>query len=215
MSEVAADRSADQHIEWLLLEKSSAFDSILKFYTEQFKYSASQRISTIQYFVAAFAFLTGGYTTLATAKSDPPAFARLVVALTAYSLTIAFARLDKRNKQIVELDEKPLIRLQTAIKFALKDDDPRWESFALRDNEAQYFTTYGSVVPLIYVIAAVVAALGAYSGLDALDARWPLKADLSAVLIVGGLVGVYARLPKRPQDAAPAPRARAKPGSGA
>jgi hypothetical protein len=177
----------------MLIEKPQAFDAILKFYTEQFKYSASQRISTIQYFVAAFAFLTGGYTTLVTAKAEPPMYARFVVAFAAYLLTLAFARLDRRNKQIVELDEKPLIRLQTAIARALNEDDRRWHSFELRDGRAEHFTTYGSLVPFIYSIATIAAALGAGSGLQSCLS----EVTTTFVLIGFGLVCIFMRFPPK------------------
>lgn len=201
MSRPQPDDSAAGELATLLKgdkEGAAAFDSIAKFYTEQFKYSAGQRISTLQYFVPAFAFLTAGYVQLLTAKESLPIppLARLMVATVAFVITLAFARLDRRNKQIVEMDEHPLETIQSAIRLRLGGDE-RWESFLLRTRKSQALTTYGTLIPSVYLVCALAAAAGILYPLTGVGLQnW-------VVFIVGGelllLMGfaIYGEFPAR------------------
>jgi len=177
---------------------AATFDVIAKFYTEQFKYSASQRISTLQYFVPAFAFLTAGYVQLLTAKgeSEIPPLARIMVATVAYVITLVFARLDRRNKEIVEFDEHPLEVLQTAIRKRLNGAD-LWESFARRTSLSRQITTYGTLIPIVYLVCASAAVTGIVFPLIDYNLARSKVALVSVALTALLLVAIYAKLDLR------------------
>ena len=78
-----------------------------KHYTDLFIYQARQRIDSIRFFMLAVAVLASAIAALG--ASD---FAKTVLALVGGLVTLLFLRLDYRNSQIVDLDEKPLRELQ-------------------------------------------------------------------------------------------------------
>jgi hypothetical protein len=201
MSRLQPDDTAASELKALLnngREGAATFDAIAKFYTEQFKYSAGQRISTLQYFVPAFAFLTAGYVQLLTAKDSIPIppFAPVMVATLAFVIALAFARLDRRNKQIVEMDEHPLETIQDAISMRL-GGHCRWKSFERRNTEARWLTTYGALIPLIYLVCALAAAAGIIYPFAEMGWGDPIMYIGSATFLVTLLVAIYAPLKKR------------------
>ncbi len=185
------------------------FEWLAKQYYDLFAYHAAQRLTAFNFFLVSLSFFSTAYATLIT-KSDTSAgnFFPVAAALAsaAYFLVIAFGRLDKRNEQIIGINERPLIRIQRTIRLGLATDggdgDEVWETF-VRADRSHPFRTFGDLLPLIYSLAATACAGGAVFGVtgpgDTLNPcavlGWLALAALAIFLI-------YAPLPKARDGAA-------------
>jgi len=146
----------------LLPEKLAIFDVLIRHYAEQFTYHAGQRLSTFQFFLSAFGLLAAAFTALLTAKDgilSDAANAAPFVAIAAYLLSLAFGRLDRRNAQIIGTNEKPLARLQNVIANSLDGSDI-WRTFDSCETLAQRLTTFGKLIPLVFLICAWMSVAG-------------------------------------------------------
>lgn len=163
----------------LMRTAPQAFAGILAHYGTMFTYDAGQRLSTFQYFLTAFAFLTAAFTTIVNVKSDMarlPQLAAPMVCAAAYLLAVLFGRLDKRNAQVIRLDQEPIRLLQAAIGAEF-GDSPAWHSFRESAARAQIVTTYGVLIPGVYFVAAMIAAGGGWTtavSAHGLPAPWAL-----------------------------------------
>lgn len=149
---------------------SKRFEWMAKQYYDLFAYHAAQRLTAFNFFLVSLSFFSTAYATLISRSGDgatnyfPVAGA---LASAAYFLVVAFGRLDKRNEQIIGINEKPLIRIQRAIRLGLasrdQDGDDVWETFVKAD-KAYPFRTFGDLLPVIYILAATACAAGAMYG---------------------------------------------------
>ncbi len=188
-SEAASVRSLAK----LFDSDSKRFEWMAKQYYDLFAYHAAQRLTAFNFFLVSLSFFSTAYATLIS-KSEPSKTNYFPVAgalaFAAYLLVISFGRLDKRNEQIVGINEKPLIRIQRAIRLGLAeqndDGDEVWETFVQADRSVP-FRTFGQLLPIIYSLAALACAAGAMYGLsgtgDQLDLRlccgWLVMAGLA------------------------------------
>jgi hypothetical protein len=151
---------------------SKRFEWMAKQYYDLFAYHAAQRLTAFNFFLVSLSFFSTAYATLITRSGEgvtnyfPVAGA---LASAAYFLVVAFGRLDKRNEQIISINEKPLIRIQRAIRLGLapltEAGDDVWETFVQTDKSYR-FRTFGELLPLIYCLAATACAAGAMYGLS-------------------------------------------------
>lgn len=149
---------------------SKRFEWMAKQYYDLFAYHAAQRLTAFNFFLVSLSFFSTAYATLISRSSDGatnyfPVAGSLAGA--AYFLVMAFGRLDKRNEQIIAINEKPLIRIQRAIRLGLapidQAGDDVWETFVQADKSYR-FRTFGELLPLIYWLAATACAAGAMYG---------------------------------------------------
>lgn len=176
---------------------SKRFEWMAKQYYDLFAYHAAQRLTAFNFFLVSLSFFSTAYATLI-ARSDPSGMKYYSVAgclaFAAYLLVVAFARLDKRNEQIIAINEKPLIRIQRAIRLGLSGDnetgDEVWETFVQAERSYPY-RSFGDILPIIYSLAAAACAAGAMYGFSGpgeglhpkLFPLWILLTILAIVLI--------------------------------
>lgn len=151
---------------------SKRFEWMAKQYYDLFAYHAAQRLTAFNFFLVSLSFFSTAYATLISRSGEgttnyfPVAGA---LASAAYLLVVAFGRLDKRNEQIISINEKPLIRIQRAIRLGLapldENGDDVWETFVQTDKSYK-FRTFGELLPLIYCLAATACAGGAMYGIS-------------------------------------------------
>jgi hypothetical protein len=149
---------------------SKRFEWMAKQYYDLFAYHAAQRLTAFNFFLVSLSFFSTAYATLIS-RSDAPTDKYFPVAgflaSAAYLLVVAFGRLDKRNEQIININEKPLIRIQRAIRLGLapegEEGDEVWETFVQADRSYP-LRTFGSILPIIYSLAAMACAAGAMYG---------------------------------------------------
>ena len=183
----------------------AAFSAILSHYMGVFTYDAGQRLSTFQYFLTAFAFLTAAFTATADVKLDSTRLPLLVppmISAAAFLLAVLFARLDKRNTQLVKLDQLPLTALQAAIASRL-GEDAGWHSFREASDKARKLTTYGTLIPLVYFLAALIAVGGGWVTAAGAKAVTPTQAIVGALACaVAAWFAVHLDLPLKTPDQA-------------
>ena len=191
------------------LKDPKEFEAYSKHYTDLFIYQARQRLDAIRFFFVGFAVLAN---IMADSSQGPGT--RMFIGLGAGLIALVFMRLDFRNAQIVEIDEKPLKALQD---FAARrvDGGDAWRTFARCDAERRKFTSYGGLVWIIYSVAWAGSFLVAWRGFIQLfpinDCICRLVSHGSVALLLAG-VGTVATLyrPKtedEPQSGLP-PQAR-------
>lgn len=139
-----------------------------KQYYDLFAYHAAQRLTAFNFFLVSLSFFSTAYATLITRSGETGKSYYAVasaLAFAAYLLIIAFGRLDKRNEQIIRVNEQPLKRIQAEFRRGLGEgDDEVWETF--RQAEKAYrFRTYSSILPFIYCLAAAASAGGSVFGI--------------------------------------------------
>lgn len=165
---------------------AKVLDVVVRHYSEQFTYHAGQRLTTFRYFLTAASVSSAAYATLVSAgdRQSSLGFASAALAGATYALTIAFARLDRRNEQLINAVKEPLKDLQAAFAASLGSDD--WRTFAKTDT-ASPATRFGVLLPLIYFIVAVLAAGGIAQALyGSLLERQAAVAVFAVLLIVAG-----------------------------
>lgn len=151
------------------------FEAVAKHYYDLFAYHAAQRLTTFNFFIVSLSFFCNAYATLATKGDETHRFYFVmasVLAFIAWVLVLAFSRLDKRNEQIIMFNERPLRRIQKAIATELGGDE--WETFDKSDKDSRPLRTFGTLLPIIYVVAGCLAAAGTAYGfmLAGLDHRY-------------------------------------------
>ena len=148
---------------WLDQKDPLTFEFLTKHYYDLFAYHAAQRLTTFNFFIVSLSFLSNAFALLVTKGSVQFDIMGSVLAFTAYILILAFGRLDKRNEQIILINEQPLKMVQKVIAQRIQSD--AWKTFERADHEARLWRTFGQLLPLIYVVAASLAVVG---GMDAL-----------------------------------------------
>ena len=150
---------------------SKRFEWVAKQYYDLFAYHAAQRLTAFNFFLVSLSFFSTAYATLLSKSgaSDTKLYnVAAVLAFAAYLLVIAFGRLDKRNEQIIRINEKPLIRIQRAIRLGLdpsgEDGEEVWETFIQADRSYR-FRTFSFLLPAIYCLSAAACAAGGLFGI--------------------------------------------------
>ena len=196
----AADKASVRSLAELFDGDLKRFEWMAKQYYDLFAYHAAQRLTAFNFFLVSLSFFSTAYATLISkSESSGTNFFRVAsaLALAAYLLVIAFGRLDKRNEQIIGINEKPLIRIQRAIRLGLAEDggdgDEVWETFVRADRSVR-FRTFSQLLPTIYSLAATACAGGTMYGLggagDQVDVRL-----ICGWLVMGGLAIWFINFP--------------------
>jgi hypothetical protein len=153
-----------------LFEKDTKrFEWLAKQYYDLFSYHAAQRLTAFNFFLVSLSFFSNAYALLITRNDGPIRYYTVAAALAAasYLLVISFGRLDKRNEQIIRINEQPLKRIQNVIRSALSpqdtDDKDVWETFRKAEQVPPY-RSFGQILPWIYTVAAAACAAGAVYG---------------------------------------------------
>lgn len=174
---------------------SKRFEWMAKQYYDLFAYHAAQRLTAFNFFLVSLSFFSTAYATLISRSGEgATTYFSVAGALAgaAYLLVVAFGRLDKRNEQIIGINEKPLIRIQRAIRLGLAPVDEMgdkvWETFVQTDKSYR-FRTFGELLPLIYWLAATACAAGAMYGLSGPGNRphavyFPLWLAMTAIAFI-------------------------------
>jgi hypothetical protein len=147
-------------------EDPKRFEVITKHYYDLFAYHAAQRLTTFNFFIVSLSFFSNAYATLIAKGDDSHRFYYVmagILSFTAWSLVVTFSRLDKRNEQIILINEGPLKRVQIIIAERFGGDE--WETFRHSNEQARPLRTFGKLLPIIYVIAGTLAAAGCAYGL--------------------------------------------------
>lgn len=154
--------NVDPALKGLLDENDTKrFEFIAKHYYDLFAYHAAQRLTTFNFFIVSLSFFSNAYATLVTKGDENHTFYYImsgILSCTAYILIICFSCLDKRNEQIILINERPLRRIQAAIEDRFKGGD--WETFKASNEESTPLRTFGKLLPIIYVFAGILAAMG-------------------------------------------------------
>lgn len=171
-NEVGHPKTETRSLTELFERDSKRFEWMAKQYYDLFAYHAAQRLTAFNFFLVSLSFFSTAYATLISRSTGgtttyfPVAG---VLAGAAYFLVVAFGRLDKRNEQIISINEKPLIRIQRAIRLGLTPPDNAgddvWETFVQTDKSYR-FRTFGEILPFIYCLAATACAAGAMYGIS-------------------------------------------------
>ncbi len=191
---------------------------ILKHYTDLFIYHAAQRLSTFRYFLAAFSILVASFASLITRydsnqvplQSERFVLAAGVLSVAVFLLTITFARLDKRNEQIIHINELPIKAVQTWISVNLPvagASHDQWNCLLRTDNLAKPVTTFSTLIPVVYFICGALSIGGitlAISKHDRLLNHINNLVGVESLLIVPiilfifYMIGAFFHLPKKP-----------------
>jgi hypothetical protein len=142
------------------------FEVVAKHYYDLFAYHAAQRLTTFNFFIVSLSFFSNAYATLVTKGDQAHPFYHVMSAMlsfTAYILVVCFSRLDKRNEQIILINERPLRRIQAIIEDRFQGGD--WETFKTSNEDARPLRTFGKLLPVIYIFAGMLAAMGGPYGL--------------------------------------------------
>jgi lysylphosphatidylglycerol synthetase-like protein (DUF2156 family) len=142
---------------------SKALELALGHYTSLFIYHAGQRMGTLNFFLTAASISAGAYGFLIfRGESHFHGTAALLAGVT-WVLALAFGRLDRRNAQLVTLDEEPLVAIQAA--FTARFGGTSWNAFERSSKEAHRMMTFGQLMPSIYLMVALLSLGGAFYAL--------------------------------------------------
>jgi hypothetical protein len=202
--------------DWLE-EDPKRFEVVTKHYYDLFAYHAAQRLTTFNFFIVSLSFFSNAYATLVTkGDQDHPFFYIMsaMLSFTAYILVVCFSRLDKRNEQIILINERPLRRIQAIIEDRFKGGC--WETFKASNEDARPLRTFGKLLPIIYVFAGVLAGMGGPYGLFLAHVlSWNCAVGVWLALAAVSLAAVTIAGAKRgPTDEAP-PQATTEAGTAA
>lgn len=175
------------------------FEVVAKHYYDLFAYHAAQRLTTFNFFIVSLSFFSNAYATLVT-KGDPehPFYYIISATLsfTAYILVVCFSRLDKRNEQIILINERPLRRIQAIIEDRFQGGC--WETFKVSNEDARPLRTFGKLLPIIYVFAGVLAGMGGPYGLFLANVlSWNCAVGIWLALAAVSLAAVTIAGPRR------------------
>ena len=181
------------------------FEFVAKHYYDLFAYHAAQRLTTFNFFIVSLSFFSNAYATLVTKGDANHPFYYImsgILSFTAYILVVCFSRLDKRNEQIILINERPLRRIQAAIREKLKGDD--WETFRTSNEESTTLRTFGKLLPIIYVFAGMLAGMGGPYGLF-LGGKLSWCAAVWIWLALAAISLAAVTIPGRPRGPSPEP----------
>lgn len=154
-------------------ETDKRFEWLAKQYYDLFSYHAAQRLTAFNFFIVSLSFFSNAFAMFVTRTQGNDTYFELAagLAIVAWLLTLFFARLDKRNEQIIQINEKPLKRMQQAVaehfedqKVALHSDgDGNANVFrTFREADKSYpLRTFGSILPWLFTLAAAACLTGA------------------------------------------------------
>lgn len=149
------------------------FEWLAKQYYDLFSYHAAQRLTAFNFFIVSLSFFSNAFAMFVTRTQGNDTYFELAagLAIVAWLLTLFFARLDKRNEQIIQINEKPLKRMQQAVaehfedhNVALHGDgDGNANVFrTFREADKSYpLRTFGSILPWLFTLAAAACLTGA------------------------------------------------------
>jgi len=165
-----------------------------KHFTDLFVYQARQRIDTIHFFMLAVAVAAN-----AVVAAGASNFAKAVIAFVAGLVTIVFLRLDFRNAQIVEIDEKPLRYLQALTRKRMQVSQ-EWVTFQVAEDNARSLASYGLLVPAMYIFVLlswfVTSAYFAYRWAEAINLHLAYPIVFACALLLLGIVATVYGKPK-------------------
>lgn len=146
-------------------EDFKRFEAVSKHYHDVFNYHAGQRLTSFNFFILSLSFFSNGYAILISKGEQDHRFFLVAagLAMASYGLVIMFGRLDKRNEQIIEIDERPILLIQRV--FQARYGGSGWESFRAMEDEKKPFCSFGRILPRIYTLGATLAAAGAVAAL--------------------------------------------------
>lgn len=174
-----------------------------KHYTDLFIYQARQRIDSIRFYLIAVAVASN-----VIVDSGSSNFAKAVIATVAGLVTIIFLRLDYRNAQIVELDEKPLKYLQSITQSKMNASN-EWVTFREAERKG-FWVSYGTLVPILYSLIWIswfcAAVIFAFRWIESRDLPQFYAQIFCVLLIVVGLLGTFCGKPEKPKDVTPIAR---------
>jgi hypothetical protein len=179
---------ATQLKEWLTADPKR-FEVLAKHYYDLFAYHAAQRLTTFNFFIVSLSFFSNAYATLATKGDDAHGFYYVmasVLSVLAWMLVVTFSRLDKRNEQIILINERPLKQIQAFL--AAEVGAPSWKTFENSNDEARPLRTFGTLLPIIYVVAGLLTALGGAYGLVLANLIGLCSAALITALLWSGSI---------------------------
>ena len=184
--------------------KDERFEWLAKQYYDLFAYHAAQRLTAFNFFIVSLSFFSNAYATFITRSQGDQLYYNpaLGLALVAWLLTIFFARLDKRNEQIIQINEEPLKKLQQAVAShfeskgtALDQDGHACANVfrTFREADKSYrFRTFGSLLPSIFTIAAAACVCGAaYAAFKAMWLSPCCIILISIALVVFSLFAIH------------------------
>jgi hypothetical protein len=176
------------------------FEIIFKHYLDLFTYHAAQRLSTFRYFYFAFSVSATAFATLLSGATGTDSDLRLgwgafALACATYLLILAFARLDRRNEQIINLNEAPLKKIQEMIAAGFDGSD-EWRTLEQSDSHARILTTFRHLLPGIFFVTATVSALGALVALSVVHQLSLCQFTLASVGSAAvSWTGIWAKFP--------------------
>ena len=169
---------------------SGDFEWLFKQYYDAFAYHASQRLTAFNFFIVSLSFFSNAFATFLTRGNGESGNSLLAagLAITAWLLTICFARLDKRNEEIIQINEQPIKILQRHIAHDLMKSDDFAKAFDSQGNSnisavfqtfketdsSIGFRTFGCILPVIFTLSAAICLLGAgyaFSQAEIIDIR--------------------------------------------
>jgi hypothetical protein len=142
------------------------FKTVLEHARGQFQYHADQRIRSIQYFFLAYAIFAAAYAGTFKLENSPPNphFFNFFLCLMGLIVSLAFWALDRRNVQLVEIDEEALAELEEVIslKFRLASFamTARWETAPRK-----WIYRYRIVINILFAIIAIISLVAALNEL--------------------------------------------------
>ena len=149
------------------------FEWLAKQYYDLFSYHAAQRLTAFNFFIVSLSFFSNAFAMFVTRTQGNDTYFELAagLAIVAWLLTLFFARLDKRNEQIIQINEKPLKRMQQAVAEHFEDQNVALHSDGdgnanvfrtFREADKSYpFRTFGSILPWLFTLAAAACLTGA------------------------------------------------------
>lgn len=176
------------------LDDPKEFEAYSKHYTDLFIYQARQRLDSIRFFFIGFAV----FANVIFSGQISNKWVVIVISLAAGIISIVFMRLDFRNAQIVEIDEKPLKDLQEFARSRVGGSNA-WRTFERCDYERKRFTSYGELVSAIYVVAWVttfgfaIYLLSAELQAEGIKAWQIIVAVFSVILFIFGYVATVVK----------------------
>lgn len=175
----------------LLKKSDKAFEAVTNHYSGQFNYHAAQRLTTFRYFVTAFSIFGAAYATLIAKEPAPLVLPAAGVAFVAFFLVLCFARLDKRNEQIIQINEEPIRQIQREIDRYLVGEG-FYSTFDRSDDESSHLMTFGSILPIVFMITAGASLIGAYFALGKSDGgKLQLSLCFWVLLVLLTIAAVY------------------------
>lgn len=169
----------------LLSKDAKIVEIISKHYTDLYIYQARQRLDSIRFFFVGYAVFATAVTGLAVADHK---LAASILSGIAGIVSLIFLRLDYRNAQIVEIDEKPLMGLQKFIRDLVGADES-WETFK-RCDQTSLLISYRSLAVCLYSVFWVTS-FAASTALVYLSASDAYPECALAIAILAGIVFLF------------------------